>query len=125
MSARRPEECDTLFERHLNAGDLDALADLYEPGATLLMAPGEPSVGRAAIREALGGLIAQKAKLTLTVAQVLRAGDDLAVLYGDWSGHYTDPDGARVEAAGQSVEVVRRQADGSWRFAVDDPFGRG
>ena len=78
-----------------------------------------------AIQEALGGLIAQKARLTLTVAQVLRAGDDLAVLYGNWSGHYTDPDGARVETAGQSVEVVRRQADGSWRFVIDDPFGRG
>ena len=125
MPARTPEECDALFERHLNAGDLDALADLYEAGATLLMAPGEPSVGRAAIREALGALIAQKAELTLTVAQVLRAGDDLAVLYGDWHGRFTDPDGARVEAGGQSVEVVRRQADGSWRFAIDDPFGRG
>src|SRR5262249_59797159 len=89
MAARTPEECDVLFERHLNAGDLDALADLYEPGATLLMAPGELQVGNAAIREALGGLIAQKARLTLTVAQVLRAGDDLAVLYGNWSGHYT------------------------------------
>jgi len=125
MTARTPEECDVLFERHLNAGELDALAELYEPNATLLMAPGEPQVGKAAIREALAGLIAQKARLTLSVAQVLRAGDDLAVLYGDWHGHYTDPDGARVEAAGQSVEVVRRQPDGSWRFAVDDPFGRG
>jgi len=125
MSARTPEECDTLFERHLNAGDLDALVGLYEPGATLVMAPGEASVGHAAIREALGGLIAQKARLTLTVAQVLRAGDDVAVLYGEWHGHYTDPDGALAEVAGQSVEVVRRQADGTWRFAIDDPFGRG
>src|SRR5262245_34084730 len=47
MSARTPEECDTLFERHLNAGDLDALVGLYEPGATLVMAPGEASVDHA------------------------------------------------------------------------------
>ena len=125
MPARTPEECDVLFERHLNAGDLDALVDLYEADATLVMTPGERQVGRAAIREALGGFIEQKAQLTLTVTQVLCAGDDLAVLYGDWHGHYTDPDGARAEVAGQSVEVVRRQADGTWRFAIDDPFGRG
>jgi ketosteroid isomerase-like protein len=25
--------------------------------------------------------------------------------------------------SGRSVEVVRRQADGSWRFAIDFPFG--
>src|SRR5262249_2939987 len=125
MPARTPEECDVLFERHLNAGDLDPLVDLYEADATLVMAPGERQVGRAAIREALGGFIGQKAQLTRTCPPVLRAGDDLAVLYGDWHGHYTAPDGAQAEVAGQSVEVVRRQADGTWRFAIDDPFGRG
>jgi len=80
MPARTPEECDVLFERHLNAGDLESLTDLYEADATLVMAPGERQVGRAAIREALGGFIEQKAQLTLTVTQVLCAGDDLAVL---------------------------------------------
>lgn len=125
MAAKTPEECDVLFERHLNAGDLDALADLYEPGAVLMPSPGEAAVGRAAIRDALGGFIAAKAQLHLRVGQVVRAGDDLALVYGDWSGHFTDPDGARVETAGQSVEVMRRQPDGTWRFALDDPYGRG
>jgi uncharacterized protein (TIGR02246 family) len=124
MTARTPEECDALFERHLNAGDLDALVALYEPTATLVANPGEVSVGHAAIRDALGGFIAAKAQLHLEVGQILRSGDDLAVLYNDWSGHYTDPDGTRVEVAGQAMEVVRRQPDGSWRFAIDDAFGR-
>jgi len=125
MAAKTPEECDALFERHLNAGDLDALVDLYEPGATLLPNPGESAVGRGAIREALSAFVAVKAQIRLRVGQVTRAGDDLAMLYGDWSGHFTDPDGARVEIAGQSVEVVRRQPDGTWRFVLDDPYGRG
>jgi uncharacterized protein (TIGR02246 family) len=125
MTARTPEECDALFERHLNAGDLDDLVALYEPGATLVAAPGELSVGHPAIREALSGFIAAQAQLRLTVGRVLRSGDDLAVLYNDWSGHYTDPDGARVEVAGQAIEIVRRQPDGSWRFAIDDAYARG
>jgi uncharacterized protein (TIGR02246 family) len=125
MTARTPEECDSLFERHLNAGDLDALVALYEPTATLVASPGELSVGHPAIRDALGGFIAAKAQMRLTVGQILRSGDDLAVLYNDWSGHYTDPDGARVEVAGQAIEIVRRQPDGSWLFAVDDAFARG
>lgn len=125
MAAKTPEECDTLFERHMNAGDLDALANLYETDAVLVPNPGELVAGREAIREALGAFVAAKVQLHLRVSQVLRAGDDLAMLYGDWSGHFTDPDGARVEIAGQSVEVVRRQADGTWRFALDDPYGRG
>jgi uncharacterized protein (TIGR02246 family) len=125
MAARAPEECDALFEKHINAGDLDALVALYEPGATLVAAPGENTVGHAAIREVLGGWIAAKAQMRLVVGKVLRAGDDLAALYNDWSGHYVDADGARVEVAGQAIEIVRRQPDGTWRFAIDDAFARG
>jgi len=124
MAAQTPEDCDGLFERYLNAGDLDALVGLYEPGATLLPNPGESAVGQEAIREALAAFVAAKAQIRLRVGQVMRAGDDLAMLYADWSGHFTDPDGARVEIAGQSVEVVRRQSDGTWRFVLDDPYGR-
>jgi len=125
MAARTPEECDALFERHLNAGDLDALVALYEPGATLVPSPSEKAVGHAAIREALGGFVAAKAQIRMNVVQLLRAGDDLAMLYNDWSGHFTDPEGERVEVAGQAIEVVRRQPDGAWRFALDDPYARG
>jgi uncharacterized protein (TIGR02246 family) len=125
MAAKTPEDCDALFERHLNAGDLDSLVNLYEHDAVLVPNPGESAVGREAIRETLGGLVAAKAEIRIRVAQVLRAGDDLAMIYGDWSGNFTDPDGARVAIAGQSIEVVRRQPDGTWRFALDDPYGRG
>src|SRR5262249_11284596 len=124
MAAKTPDDCDALFERHLNAGDLDSLVDLYEQGAVLVATPGESGGGREASRKTLGGLVAAKAEIRLRVAQVLRAGDDLAMIYGDWSGHFTDPDGARVAIAGQSIEVVRRQPDGTWRFALDDPYGR-
>ena len=41
MPAQTPEECDALFERYVNEGNLDALVDLYEPEATLVPAPGQ------------------------------------------------------------------------------------
>ncbi len=125
MAARTPEECDALFERHLNAGEVEALLALYEPGATLVPNPGETAVGHAAIREVLAGFVAAKAQLHMQVTRVYRSGDDLAMLYNDWTGHFTDPDGARVEIAGGAIEVVRRQPDGTWRYAVDDPYARG
>ena len=125
MIARKPEECDSLFEQYMNAGDLDALVALYEPTATLVATPGEPYVGHAAIREALADFMAAKAQMRLRVGQILRSGDDLAVLYNDWSGHYTDADGARVEVGGLAMEIVRRQPDGRWLFAIDDAYARG
>lgn len=124
MHPRTPEECDALFAQHVNAGDLDALVALYEPAATLVAAPGQTAVGHAAIRDALAGLIAAGVRITMHVIRVARAGDDLAVLYNDWSARGTGPDGAPVESTGKAFEVVRRQADGTWRFAIDDAYGR-
>jgi hypothetical protein len=50
---------------------------------------------------------------------------DTAVTYNDWTGVMTGPDGAKIEMAGKAIEVCRRQPDGTWRVAIDDPFARG
>ena len=47
MPARSPEEVDALFEKALNAGDIDGLVALYEPDATLIPQPGQEAKGRA------------------------------------------------------------------------------
>ena len=44
---------------------------------------------------------------------------------GQWQLGMTGPDGKPVELAGRSVEVVRREPDGRWLFAIDEPFGVG
>ena len=125
MPARTPEDCDRLFQEALNAGNLEALVALYEPNATLVAAPGQNATGTDAIRQALAGFVAAKPKIDLQVENTLRAGDDLAVCYGKWTLTAATPDGGATLMSGKSVEVVRRQADGTWRFAIDDPFGRG
>lgn len=124
MPARTPEEVDALFAQYVNAGDLDSLVALYEPEATLVAAPGQVAVGHAAIREALGGLLATGVRIEMRVVRVARAGNDLAVLYNDWTARGAGPDGTAAEVAGKAFEVVRRQPDGTWRFAVDDAYGR-
>ena len=125
MAARTPEDCDRLFAEHVNAGDVDAVARLYEPRATLVQQDGPPATGAAAIRDALAGFAALKPRIEMNVTRVVKAGDDLAVLYNDWTLVGTDPDGKRLELTGKAIEVVRRQRDGTWLFAVDDPFARG
>jgi uncharacterized protein (TIGR02246 family) len=124
MHPTTPEACDALFAQHLNAGDVDAVAALYEPSG-LLLDPSGAHVGHTAIRAALQPLAVAKLQLTMHVVQVLRAGDDLAVLYNDWTGTMQGDDGQPVALSGKAIEVVRRQPDGTWRFAVDDPYARG
>jgi uncharacterized protein (TIGR02246 family) len=123
MPARKPEECDLLFGDHVNAGDLDALVALYEPTCPMAQRDGGLIVGHEAIRANLQRLLAMKPRMTIRVTQVLAAGD-LAMVYNDWSFTGVGPDGAPVARSGRAVEVVRRQPDGTWRFAVDDPLGR-
>jgi uncharacterized protein (TIGR02246 family) len=125
MPAQSPEDCDRLFAEHINAGDVDGVAKLYEPRASLVQQDGTAATGPAAIRDALAGLAALKPRIRMNVFRVVKAGDDLAVLYNDWGLRGTGPDGQPLEMAGKAIEIVRRQRDGTWLFAVDDPFARG
>ena len=48
-----------------------------------------------------------------------------AVLNNDWSLTGKAADGSAIEMKHKAMEIVRRQPDGTWRFAVDDPHARG
>ena len=124
MPARTPEEVNRLLLDAMNAGDLDALVALYEPQATLSPQPGTFVTGAAAIRAALGAFVAAKPKMALTSKTIAQSGD-IAMTSGRWELKGTGPDGKPMAMAGQSVEVVRRQADGTWRYVIDNPWGLG
>jgi uncharacterized protein (TIGR02246 family) len=95
---------------------------LYTPDATLGPQPGQVVTGQAAIREALQGFLALKGKIQITTTYVLQSGD-IALLRGQWQLSGTGPDGQPVAMAGKSNEVVRKQPDGRWLFAIDHPYG--
>ena len=124
-SATSPEACDRLFGEHVNAGDLEALLALYEPGCSLVRRDGSVAQGHAEIRPVLSRLIAMQARMSTEIVKVVRAGDELALVYNDWRMSAKRDDGQPVEASGKAIEVVRRQPDGTWRFILDDPFARG
>ena len=124
MAAKTPEDVDYLFEKHVNAGDLDGVLALYEPGATLVLPEGDLT-GTAAFHDSTKQMLAARLQLQMKVTKVVRVGEDLAVLYNDWTGSMIGEDGQPMAMAGKAIEVVRRQADGTWRFIVDDPWARG
>ena len=125
MPARTPGDCDRLFEDHVNAGDVEAVVALYEEGGSLVQRDGAVATGHAAIRGVIKRLVVIRAALRNDVVRVVEAGEDLALLYNDWSMSARGRDGTPIETAGKAIEVVRRQADGTWRFAIDDPYARG
>ena len=117
-----PEQVLESIVHGINAGNLDALMPLYEADAAFATRPGSLSHGVRGVREALAGFIAMNGTLDLKVTGVLEA-SDLALVTGAWSFSGTGPDGEPVKLAAQSADVLRRQADGSWRFVIDNPWG--
>jgi uncharacterized protein (TIGR02246 family) len=122
MAARAPEDLDRLFAAALNSGDIEALMRLYEPQAALRPAPDQVVQGHAAIRSALNGFLAMKPTIELS-PKILGQSNDIALVTADWTLKGTGPDGAPVQMSGRSAEVARRQADGTWLFAIDTPWG--
>jgi ketosteroid isomerase-like protein len=120
-AAREPEDLHKLFAQSLNSGDLDALVALYAFDGFLLARSG-PARGISEIRKALTGYVAMKPTIQLTTRRVIQV-EDTALLVGDWRFQGTAADGGTVSTSGTSIEVARRQPDGSWRYFIDLPNG--
>jgi len=125
MPARTPKQCDDLFARYLNAGDVDGVTSLYEPKGCLVMEGGAVARGPRAIRKAIATFASLQPKLVMNVTRIIKAGDDVAVLYNDWTMSGFGPDGTPFTDQGKATEIVRRQRNGTWKFVVDDPRARG
>ena len=122
--ARQPEDCDRLLLAALQAGDIDTSVALYEPGAALFAKSGEAVVGHDAIRASNAALIALKPIFHIERIVTTVSGDgSIATTRMKATLEGTRPDGRPVKSALHTLEVVRRQPDGSWRYVIDDPFG--
>lgn len=126
MPARKPEECDQLLFRTIDTGDLDAALELYEPDAVFVVAPGQIVTGHTSIREVLKGMLAAGGAGKIEeVTSVTSADGSVAFTRTKGSATHTGPDGKPVTMHFHSMEVVRKQPDGTWRIAIDDPSGEG
>ncbi len=117
-TVRTPQEMHGVFKEYLDAGDLDGIMSLYEAGASMVTATGTVT-GLTAVRENLAPFIGMKAKVDFQPAMVAQSGD-IALVHAAWTGTGTGPDG-EIAMSGITAEVVRKQADGSWRYLIDNP----
>jgi uncharacterized protein (TIGR02246 family) len=122
MAAMTAEQIHRVFEDTFNAGDLDGLMELYEADAALIAQPGSVAQGSEQVGAALQGFLALKGRITLDTKLVVTVGD-LAYLSNTWSLSGTGPDGNPVVLGATTAEVARRQADGSWRYVIDNAWG--
>jgi len=119
MPAHQPGELHAIFSEAFNRGDVDALAALYESGATLVV-NGESVTGVERVRAAIEAwLTPPRGHMRLDTHAIIESPAGLAVLHGRWS--IETGSAPTTTAHGVSTEVARRQEDGTWRFVIDCP----
>lgn len=119
---RTPLEVPQAFERLFNASDVDGLLRLYGPGSVFVPSPGVQLREPAQIRGALSQFLSARMPIQLTVRQVYES-QHTALIVFDWVMSGPGSDGKPARMAGTGADVVARQPDGTWLYAVDNPFG--
>lgn len=121
MRPHTPEQVHLTWLDAINAGDIEAVLQLYEAESAIVNPEGELVGGLDAVREITAGLLALEPHFELRVARVLECGD-VALLLSPWTMAGT-ADGSPLTLQGTTTDVVRRGADGTWRFVIDNPTG--
>jgi ketosteroid isomerase-like protein len=118
----KPEDVVPSLIERFNSRRISEVMALFDPKAVFVDNDGRPIAGRAEIAARLE----RDVMLGLPVKTIVRhvfAGDEIAQLVVDWSIDGTGPDGKDVHLGGTACDVVRRGADGFWRFIIDNNQG--
>ena len=115
MSAKSPEEICILFKKFMSTGDVNSLLnDVYDPEVAFLTESREVMKGTEGLRKVLAPLAATKPGFNYKILQIIQSGE-IALMHTEWMV-------AGREAKQHAIEVARRQADGTWKWLIGDPF---
>ena len=118
----RPEDLYPALSEAYNAGDLEALVSLYDPKAAFVIKPGRVTESPAGLRGAMQHLVALRGRLTVNPRTFIRS-DDLALVLGTFTLSGRRGDGTPFDRTSRFADVLRRQPDGRWLVAIDNPYG--
>jgi len=110
MGGLKPEDVTRLVTERLNAGDAAGVAALYEPEAVLAYPADRPIVGREAMQALYQKMVDAGVKFGYETPLPTVTFEGLAL---------TSTQSA--DNTGDRVQVLRRQADGSWLRVMDRP----
>ena len=115
MPARSPEEICRLFQQYMAEGDIDSVLSVYDTEAVFLNQSRELKKGGEALRQELAPFAAIKATFDFNIKEIIQSGD-IALMHTEWNVSLPHP------MSVYAIEVARRQADGTWRWLIGDPF---
>jgi uncharacterized protein (TIGR02246 family) len=118
-----PAQLMTVFAQRAARGDADGLLALYEPDAVFEPERGVTRRGPAEIASALEELAGIRPQIRYDGEPDVVVVGDVALVSSSWRMEVRLPDGTIHREGGLSADVLRRQADGTWRVLIDQPRG--
>ncbi|WP_026923148.1 YybH family protein [Glycomyces arizonensis] len=109
--ATEAEQVTRLVAERLNAGDVEGIAELYEPDAVLAYPPDNPTTGVEAIKAIYQAMADQNVQFGTDEHQLP------TVYFEDLALAST----VSADGKGTRVQVLRRQPDGTWKRIIDRP----
>ena len=117
-----PNEMNNCFAEAYNSGKIENLTALFETDAQSVTMTGSILSGIGSIKEDLEKLLLLGGRMISVNRFAVQYGD-ISLLRADWTITTKDNLGKEIHIKGASAEVVRRQADGTWLYIIDHPFG--
>ena len=115
---KKAEEVHGVLAAAYNTGDLATVLSMYDVNGIIVAEPGNPVSGKEKFEASVKGILSIKGKMEIKTVYCLQSGD-IAVGRSEWS----IKDGSEVKISAKGVEVMKRQADGSWKVLIDHAFG--
>lgn len=107
--AANPNDLGRFFVERANAGDVEGVVALYEPGAVLAFPEGTVATGHEEIREVYRDLLSSRPVLAPGRQRPPLVAGSLALT------------STELTTGAVTVEIAHRQPDGHWLWAVDQP----
>lgn len=114
----RPEDAHKALADAFNTGDVATVLNMYDFNGIIVPEPGKPVSGRQKFEESIKAILSIKGKMTINTVYCLQTGN-VAVGRSEWN----ITDGNEVKISAKGVEVMQKQADGTWKILIDHAFG--
>ncbi|MBI3218733.1 MAG: DUF4440 domain-containing protein [Bacteroidetes bacterium] len=114
----RAEDAHATLAAAFNTRDLATVLRMYDVTGVMVAEPGKPVSGKEKWEEAIKGILAIEGKMEIKTVYCLQAGD-VAVGRSEWN----ITDGKEVKVSAKGIELMKQQADGTWKIVIDHAFG--
>ena len=115
---KRAEDAHKTLAAAFNTGDVQTVLKMYDFEGIIVPEPGRPVSGRKEFEEAIRSILAIKGKMEIKTVYCLET-NGVAVGRSEWN----ITDGKEVKVSAKGIEVMKQQADGTWKIVIDHAFG--